>query len=232
MGSYRPPNWNQPANIATVVLVYSPPPGTPQYTPSGIGVTLPNKQTRYVFDAVIRTGHNQRLTKTQHPIQTGANISDHAYIEPGRVMLDIGMSDAVASYSGGMWSGGPTKSVSAYQTLLALQYSRVPLMLTTKYRSYTNLVITAVDADDTVKTIASLKARVEFEEIFFGSTQVVADSARPQVTSSTPLGTVYAQPPSPQDVSQYQVPATVPPINVPGAGDFSSTNINNLPGAP
>ena len=84
---------------------------------------------------------------TEHPVQTGASIADHAYIVPARLVLDIGMSDAMDAYfSPTTWSGSDSKSVAAYQTMLALQFSRIPLTITTKLRTYQNMVIDSARA--------------------------------------------------------------------------------------
>jgi hypothetical protein len=241
-GIYRPPQWQQGINYTTCLLIFpgSPTPG--QYSQLGISATLPNSQTLYVFDAVVRINHNQRIRITEHPVQTGANISDHAYIEPARVTLDIRMSDAMDSYSAGMWNGGPTKSVSAYQTLLALGFARSLLVLTTRLRTYTNVVIENIEADDTVKTIYGLSCRVTFKEIFLANTQTIVNSALPQTTQSTALGSVSSLPPTASQVAQYQIGAAQanalglppPPQGSPSA--WSSVPFNNLqqisPGGP
>lgn len=231
-GIWRPPQWQQPA---TILLTF---PGqgtnTPQYSSaSGIGATLPTGPTMYVFDAVIRASHEQRITKTKHPVQTGASISDHAYIEPASLILDVGMSDAMDSFFiPSTWTGAPSKSVSTYQTLLALQFSRIPLSVTTKLRTYTNMLITNPLAEETVKTVAGLRVRVEFEQIFMAQTVIVPNSARLQDTGATNLGSVQPQPPSASQQQQNITPPTYHPWNAIGAGDASSVNQNNLTSLP
>jgi hypothetical protein len=157
------------------------------------------------------------------------------------------MSDAMDSFSEGMWTGGATKSISAYQTLLAIQFSRIPLVLTTRLRTYSNVIIENISAKDTFKTIGGLRAVVTFSEIFVANTQVVTDSARPQDTQKTGLGAVTPQNPTPTEISQNHVlpvashPMTtiaqpvashtpsaagvpVKKVDVPGAGFWSSVN--------
>ena len=221
---YRPPNWNTPA---TTMLIYPGQQGaTTQYSPAGIGgIALPAGQTTYVFDAVFRLAHNQRLQKTQHPVQTGSNISDHAYLMPARIVLEIGMSDAMASYTAGQWDSGASKSVTAYNIVLALQAFRVPLTLVTKLRNYYNMVIEDLDADDTYKTFASLKMRVTFSEVFVANTQIVTNSTLPQITDVTDLGIFTATPPTATDISSHQVTLPTQPVDIPGAGDMSSNSV-------
>jgi len=208
-GIWRPPQWQDPA----VIMITFPGQGnnTPQYASlSGIGATLPTDPTSYVFDAVIRAEHAQDLRRTEHPVQTGASISDHAYIMPARLILDIGMSDAMDEYSPGMWTGAPTKSVSAYQTMLALQYSRIPLTITTKLRSYTGMVIDSLSPEETAKTVAGLRMRVEFGQIFIAEISIPSVSARPQDTGATNLGVVTPEPLTSAQLSQNLVQPTPP----------------------
>lgn len=235
---YTPPQWS--SGKTPIVVIYFPgQPSAPQYQSTGVTAVLPNSPTQYAFDAVIRAEHQQRIIKTDHPIQTGANISDHAYLMPARLILDVGMSDVMAAFYQGTWNGSSSKSVSAYQTMIALQASRIPLTLTTRLRSYQNMIIEGITPEDTAKTVTGLKMTVEFSEVLLGSTQVLANSARPQDTQSTPLGSVTPVPPTSAQQSQNNVvslvPAHVPyggpslvPAHVPGAGTWSSVNTSNL----
>lgn len=226
-GIWRPPQWQQPAQI----LITFPGQGNnvPQYSSaSGIGATLPSNPAMYVFDAVIRVSHEQELRRTQHPVQTGASISDHAYIEPARLILDIGMSDMMDEYSPGMWTGGAaSKSVSAYQQMLALQFSRIPLTITTKLRNYANMLIDAISPEETSKTITGLRMRIEFGQIFMAQVLTIPNSARPQDTGATNLGAVNPQPLSDSQALQNLKKAATEVWNVIGGGDASSVNINN-----
>jgi hypothetical protein len=228
--AWRPPQWASGPSVSTVLLKFPGLPNAVQYSPSGIGATLPTAPTTYVFDVVIRVGHEQQVRKTEHPVQTGANISDHAYAMPARVVLDVGMSDAMDSFTLGQWAGSRTKSVSAYQIMLAMQYARVPLVLVTKLRTYSNMIITSISPEETVKTIAGLRMRVDLEEIFAASIETVQDSARPDATESSSQGTVVATPVSATQQAQNGVTAGMgpAPVNSPGAGAYSSCNNKNL----
>jgi hypothetical protein len=234
MGGFRPPQWAQSGAPQLVMITFPGQGGAPQYA-SGLGITatLPSGKTIYVFDVVIRAQHEQRLVRTRHPVQTGASISDHAYLEPARLTLDIGMSDVMSAYNAN-WAGNQSKSVSAYQTLLALQYSRVPLQITTKLRTYFNMIIENPGAQETYKTFAGLRSVIEFGQIFVAKTNTVTDSARPQDTNSTTLGGITPQPPT---AAQQQQDFTgtgtgVVPSNAIGAGNWSSINKINLAGLP
>jgi hypothetical protein len=81
-----------------------------------------------------------------------------------------------------------------------------------------------------VTFVEILNASVELTSstITYGSS--ITSSARPYATDSVMGGTVQGQPVSQSLVNQFQVPssfvASLPPV--PGAGNWSSVNINTL----
>jgi hypothetical protein len=248
-GPYRPTEWTTPALVSVTVPA----------TVAGKTATV------YVFDAVLKLDHKRELQRTKHPIQASATspvaaISDHAFKDPARVTLEIGMSDAMESYAPGMWTSNASKSVSAFQTLVSLQDARALVTLTTRLATYGNMLVESIQPTESSKTLHGLRAVVVFSQIFLaqlsasevansgGSSAsgsnaseknvggfIVADgqqvnatgtwgpsdSARPQTTDSSPLGT--QQPGDVPDAitSQHEVA----PSAVPGAGDWSSSNI-------
>jgi hypothetical protein len=209
--------------------------------------------TTYVFDAVLELDHEQAMETTNHPVQTGASLTSHAYLQPATVTMSILMSDVVQQYSTGQqgsaiaqggaspstaapFSGNGSKSVAAYQTLLSLQSARQPLTVTTRLRSYQNMMITAISPREDHKTITGLRVRVTFKQIITGAAttaQASPVSARPDATQITGLGTVNPSPVPASTQNQFgvtpQEPSLGPSIengltivNVPGAGNYSS----------
>lgn len=236
--TYRPQQW-QSQSPQKVIINFPGQGAATQYSSSASGnVVLPTGPTMYAFDAEITIEHQQQLRKTEHPVQTGANISDHAYIVPARLVLDVVMSDGVDAYfSPSTWSGSTSKSVAAYQTMLALQFSRIPLSITTKLRTYQNMVIENLIPQENAKTFAGARMRVEFGQIFMANVSQTSTSARPQDTNTTNLGTVNPQPPTAAQVQQNNVAANPDftetlQYNAVGAGSQSSVNTDNLGNLP
>jgi hypothetical protein len=249
-GPYRPAQWQNPALVTITIPGNDPGMGgrapvingssaalnasggqVAQAAPDLPGGFLINtatgtnqivQDTIFVFDAVIRTEHQQRVEKTEHPIQTGANISDHAYIMPARVELEIGMSDAMDSYVPGSWSDNPSKSVSAYQTMVALSKARTPVTLTTRLAVYQNMLLTVIHSPDTVETRFGLKATLVFEELFTGTVTTRQVSARPDLTGQSNPGNRQGLPVPADVLASFQVTA---PTTVPNAGTMSSTPV-------
>ena len=272
---FRPPQWSQPAlTMITVPAAYAGAAtyqsGTPQpatqaaqaaaYVP---GTALPATQSTppnavpkmLVFDAVMRATHSQRARPTLHPIQDNANVTDHVVLEPARLMLDILMTDVLPPYAEGQWVGNASKSIACFTTLDNLRAARVPLVVTTRLKSYQNMIIVDITPDDTVKTRYGLRATVELQQIFLFNVATSATSARTQTTGSTALGQTAVAPVPAGVVSQNGVPDSqaiqtgaangtgngqpyisstgekfyYPPTGtVIGAGDWSDNNVNQL----
>lgn len=189
--AWRPPGWSRTQYFSVTGNV----PGNA--APGGIGPTQSSAQsTTYFFDAVLLSDHDQELRKTEHPIQAGASIVDHAYLLPARLVLEIGMSDAMDSLKSGQWTAGRTKSIAAFTVLESLQSLRIPLTVATKLKTYSNMLCTRVRAADTQKTQFALRATVIFEEMIVGSVSSTSNNAseRPNQTGNTNQGTVSPEP--------------------------------------
>lgn len=204
---FRPPQWTQPqltsisANLPGLpgtdtsarILIDGALIGnaTPTSSSNQTPTTIP---TTYFFDAILRVDHYQELRATDHPVQGGASITDHAYLMPARVSLEIGMSDAMDSYQSGQWTGSSSKSINAYQTLLQLQALRIPVTVTTRLNTYTNMVIESIRSGDDVRTLHALSATVQFRQIILGTVTTSTQSARPNQTGDTSPGTSQPEP--------------------------------------
>ena len=151
----------------------------------------------YFFDAVLKVDHNSSLKITSHPIETGGNISDHAYMEPQSISMEIGMSDACVSYIDGQFEQRYTRPVSAYDTLKQLQRDRVKVDVLTRLELYKNMMIENITVSDDYTSLFGLRATVMLTEIIMAKTKTViienVASKSPQITGSTNKGTVQPQ---------------------------------------
>lgn len=160
------------------------------------------------FDGIMSTETEEQLTITSHPVQSGANISDHAYREPTRITMEIVMSDVMACRQPGQFNSFFDKSVSAYRRLLDLQRSRIPVSVTTRLGTYKNMLIESVSAPDDVNTRDGLRCSVSMREVLVAKVGVTKVSARAWTTGT---GT-----------NKGEVPATTP-TSVLGQGDPNGT---------
>lgn len=185
-GPFRPPQWNGlPSDLSQLVLVKT-----------NIG--------GYFFDAILREEHQSSLRITSHPVQTGANITDHSYMEPAVVMLEVAMSDVMDSMVAGQFTGRYTKSVSAYDALAELQKARVPISVHTRLRTYENMLVESITTPDDVKTLYGLRCSVVLREIFIVEVAKTTVPARAQTVQTTGRGAVQAEAPKSSMLSQIE----------------------------
>ncbi|WP_303229410.1 phage baseplate protein [uncultured Dialister sp.] len=157
-GGYRPRQWG---GIPSAQLVYCK---------TNVGGLF--------FDAVLNVSTTHSAVITSHPVQTGANISDHMYLEPVQISMEIGMSDAMDSMVQGQWMGAYTKSVSAYRKLCELQAARIPFTVMTRLNAYKNMVIKSISVPDDYTTQYALKATIELQQLLIATVATEKVSAR------------------------------------------------------
>ena len=146
----------------------------------------------FFFDGFLKVSHDRRLTTTKNPVETGASIVDHAYMEPSVITMDIIMSDAHESLISEQFVGGYARHVQAWQILKELQENRIPMFVFTKLDSYENMVITSMQADDTADTYSSLRATVELTEIPVARVKEVQITSVDQTVIETEIGKITA----------------------------------------
>ena len=222
---YSPPNWaTQKAlysivvNDQTTVTPVTPAPNNPGTFTMRVNVAG-SSTTMFVFDAIRRADHDQSCIPTKKPLQTGYNSTDHAVLQPAIIVLEAVMSDAIAAYSTGMWTGNPSKSVSAFQQMKTLMINRALITLNTRLQTYTNCLLTNVRCADSNRYYYGAELILTFEQIILSQVSVQFDSARSQTTGGTAQGTVQPTNPSASTLAQYGASAST---NIPGAGTFSS----------
>lgn len=159
----------------------------------------------WFFDAFLRLDHTSKLTITTHPVQTGANISDHAYLEPKELTIEIGMSDTAKSLADNQFEGGWSRSVKAYEILRSLQASRIPMQVLTRLGVYQNMLIETITVPDDYRTLYGLRATITMKEILVATVQTVKISSNPHITDSTNRGDLNAVPVKPNESILYQL---------------------------
>jgi hypothetical protein len=244
-GPWRPPQWIRPAMTVITVPGQSIPavnevvsqgtllPGSPAFegTPPRV----------FVFDAIYRADHARELRHTEHPVQTGANISDHAYPLPAKITLEIGMSDVMDSYTPGTWTGNVSKSVAAYQTMVQLQQAVTFLNVTTRLDSYTNMLIEHIAASDNNKTQHGARFTVTLGEINLATVTQVSSGlvpfsdlsaalvpARPHTTTRNSAGTLHTSPVPASITARNKLNASVTPQEAAAFG-YTASKLAPLP---
>lgn len=102
--------------------------------------------------------HTSEIEITQNPIESGANVNDHAYLVPKKVSLDIAGNAAAITYN----------------ALVAFQKSRVPFYLVTGLTVYPNMLIKSINAERDKTYSNVLRAQVDLQEVIIVSTATVS----------------------------------------------------------
>ncbi|RKQ40606.1 phage baseplate protein [Enterobacter sp. R1(2018)] len=145
-------------------------------------------------DVVITESHKDELEIATHPVEAGANISDHAWKKPSTVIIDCGFSGggtlldfaAVSDY--GLDVGLSPKK--AYEKILDLQKRCELLDVVTGKRTYSNMLIQQVDVTSSKENESVLIAKLTLTEVFLSrteSTTVAEKSAMAQGVSTSAM---------------------------------------------
>lgn len=152
------------------------------------------------------------LEMTDHPVEQGAAITDHAYKRPVEVVLRCGWSnssllEALRPSVGAVFSGGSMTRADyvsgVYSQLLALQEARVPLDVSTAKRRFVNMLITGLSVTTDAKTSEALMVQATLRQIIIARTQATtlpprADQADPAKTAEVEnAGVKQVQPATP-----------------------------------
>lgn len=145
----------------------------------------PRTSIGYIIPQVyISSEHSDELVITDHPIETGAPVSDHAYKNPAMVRMSVGWGAGGSFYD---FSGTTNTADDAYPALLDLQNLREPFALTTSLRTYPSMLITNLSVTRNADTNSVIIAEVEMREVVIVDTQ--ATTLPPRANQSLPAQT-------------------------------------------
>ncbi|HHH3395365.1 TPA: phage baseplate protein [Klebsiella aerogenes] len=144
--------------------------------------TLFQQQSRriglIVPSVVVSEKHSDTLEITEHPVETGAPVSDHAYKRPSEVVMEVGFAgggsllDFIDTSSLGLTLGLSPKET--YQQILDLQTSRIPFDVVTGKRLYSNMLIRAIEVTTDRTSENVLMAVLTLREVIITQTQQIA----------------------------------------------------------
>lgn len=128
--------------------------------------------------------HSDDLEITQHPVEQGAAISDHAYKKPSSVTIRCGWSNSglqslgsiiTSAYSAVTGTGELKLNYikGVYEKLLKLQESRIPFDILTGKRSYKNMLISSLSVTTDQTTENVLMVTVVCQQVIMVRTKVV-----------------------------------------------------------
>lgn len=163
-------------------------------TSRSIGTIIPQ--------CIVEERVRNELVITQHPIQNGAPITDHAFLMPTLVTARYGWSNSGAIFNittGGLVSSDPK---DIYDQLLTLQASRQPFVLQTGKRPYRNMLIQAIEQITDKSSENILSVTITFKEVFIVTVEDVQVAAENQASPEQTAPVVNKGTIQPKPVSQ------------------------------
>lgn len=130
-------------------------------------------------DAVVSESHSDELQITDHPVEQGAVISDHAFRQPAQLTVVYGWAAGslrAIQQNGGFPSDGqldPDMLRGIYGRIRKLQSERTLCAVYTGKRAYSNMLIRSCSLETTKETEHALIVRLVLREVLIARTQVV-----------------------------------------------------------
>lgn len=142
-------------------------------------ITMQTPGVSFCADVTIEEDGTDELMITQHPVEIGATITDHAFKNPARITIRVGWTNSSAQ------AAGDENYVAAiYAQLLDIQAQRLPFSTQTGKRLYANMLFRSLRQTTDEKTETTLMIVAELQEIILVATR----------TTNVPSASVQANP--------------------------------------
>lgn len=158
-----------------------------------------------VAQVTIEEVHHDELEITDHPVEQGATISDHAFSRPAEVTIRcawsnspsasslvegvVGAASATVSGVQSLVTGNTASSVrSVYEKLVELQRSRVPFDVFTGKRAYKNMLVKSLTVTTDKEHEQSLLVSATLRQVIIVQTQLL-NVAAPAAQQADPSAT-------------------------------------------
>ena len=155
----------------------------------------------YVIDAAINEDHSFDSDVTDHPVETGADITDNIRAKPVQVTLDCVVSDtpigAVASLRGNTDDNGQPlykPSSDAYATMIAIRDARLPVTIVTSLATFENMALVSLSVPRNAQNGDALRFKATFKQIkFITNDRTTVRVADPRAATSVSKGALSAK---------------------------------------
>lgn len=153
-------------------------------------IVRPKRQIgELIAQVTLEETHDDELEISEHPLEKGAAIADHAFKRPMEVTIRCGWSNSPSIGEDGVnpsnaqsgVSGNNVDQVKAvYDQLLAYQSKVTLLDVLTGKRSYSNMLIKSLRTTTDVRSENSLLVTAVFRQVIIVTTKTLTVSAPPQ----------------------------------------------------
>lgn len=152
------------------------------------------------LDAVLSEEHGSVVSITKNPVEAGADITDHAIVQPKKLSIrgvvsdsPLGLAafgqliDSVTRLFGTSTTDNLTRSQQAYEAMLFLMEQREPIEVTTGLRQYKNMLITSLNSVQDKNSSRIVVMELGLEEIVLVisvTKDIPAEALEPSVRQS------------------------------------------------
>jgi hypothetical protein len=116
---------------------------------------------------IISEDHCASIGITEIPIETGAKVSDHSYVEPKKLDLEFGDENGTATY----------------EALVRFQESRTPFVMMTGFKMYSNMLIKELKVKRDEDYSRVLKGTASLQEVIIVMTSSSQSSSGGQAAT-------------------------------------------------
>ena len=130
------------------------------------------------LDSVLLEEHEGFVSITKNPVESGADITDHAIVQPDILSIKglvtdspLGLAalgqiiDSITNLFGTSTSSNLTRSQQAYRALEVLKNNAEPIDVTTRLKTYSNMMITSLSTSQDKDTSQIVILDITLEEI-------------------------------------------------------------------
>ena len=138
------------------------------------------------LDAVISESHTNEVRVTKNPVELGADITDHAIIEPKKLTIISQVSDTplgtaalgqIVDLTTGLFGTSTTKNITrsnaAYNAMVQLMEEREPIEVQTKLKLYKDMLITNISTTQDKDSSRIVLLNITLEEVLIVDSRIV-----------------------------------------------------------
>lgn len=129
------------------------------------------------FDVSENETHKSTAKVTDHPIEEGANISDHVVVGPDLLTLVAWVSNTPIANEAELAVLSPQRAEEAYETLRLMKNAGTTCKVLTTLRAYTSMVITSISVPRNAPLGDAINVTVELQEIRTATSETIAAAA-------------------------------------------------------
>jgi len=125
------------------------------------------------LDASINETHNSTAEVTSHPVEDGADITDHVRVKPETLSITGVVTNHPLIFLASLRES-PTRAEEAYGKLRDILIARERISVITSLRQYENMVLTSMQTNRDVNTGNIINVTLNFQEVIIATTESVA----------------------------------------------------------